>query len=91
MQPTPTESSASNNYEKNQLNEIKNILESKLTKLEERIDSVGKKITKQHKEFISSTTKVEESVKLSLDVGQSNFTKFSKNTDRIENNTCEID
>ena len=87
MQPTPTESSASNNYEKNQLNEIKNILESKLKKLEERIDSVGKKITKQHEEFISSTRKVEESVKLSLDVGQSNSTKFSQNTDQIENNT----
>ena len=58
-------------------NKIKNILKSKLTKIEERIDSVKKKITKQQEEFISSIKKVKESVKLSLDIGQSNSTKVS--------------
>ena len=46
---------------------------------------------KQHKEFISSIRKVEESVKLSTDLGKSNSTKIPQNTDRIENNTFEVD
>ena len=46
---------------------------------------------KQHEEFISSERKVNKSVKLSLDLGQSNSTKISQNTDQIESNTFESD
>ena len=73
-----------------QLEAIKNLIESKFSQIEERISSVEQQIKSQNVEFASLISKIEEPTKAVLELGHVNSTKLKDNLDRADSNSFEV-
>ena len=68
----PSSPSHTNTQENDQLKAIKKLIKSKFSLIKERISSVEQQIKSQNVEFVSLISKLEESTKITLELGDPN-------------------
>ena len=76
--------------ENDQLEAIKKLIESKLSKIEKRINSMEQQIKSQKVQFVSLISKIEKPTKAVLDLGHANSAKLNDNLDCIDSNSFEV-
>ena len=73
------------------MQEIKTLIESKFSILEERISSAETQIKSEHEEFMRLISKAEESSQLVLQIGQNKSHQILENKESIKGNKFEAD
>ena len=81
---TPSQSPA-----KDPIASIQSLIENKFVSLEERIEAVENKITKQYKEVLGLVRNLDETAKSALDLAMSNSALIAENTEKISSHEFE--
>ena len=86
----PSSPSHTKTQENDQLETINKLIESKFSLIEESISSVEQQIESQNVEFVSLISKIKESTKTALELGNANPAKLKYNLDHIDSNSYEV-
>ena len=68
---------------------IRSLIENKFASLEERIEAVENKITKQYKEVLGLIRNIDKTAKSALDLAMSNSALIAENTEKISSHEFE--
>ena len=86
----PSSPSHTKTQENDQLETINKLIESKFSLIEESISSVEQQVESQNVEFVSLISKIKESTKTALELGNANPAKLKYNLDHIDSNSYEV-
>ena len=86
----PSSPTASKETNTTGLEEIKNLIEAKFSRMEERMTKVEKHISDQQEEIATLVKEVEKTAKSALELGTSNSVLISDNSEKIQSQDVQL-